>query len=381
MNAPVIGADRADRIICNRSGSRSPARNPRPARAVAAPDQAGRPHHCPARGARRWWRRRCAARCPGVHNRSRLNARSIPGEWRGRLPFPPVAAPPVPPVDADAVARAATLLGKAERPLIVVGAGALNAGPEVQAIAELLEAPVSSFRRGRGVIPTTHRLAVSFTEGHRFWKTADAVLAIGTRLYWQQSNWGVDDKLPIVRLDIDAQEINRFRHPACALIGDAAATCCGRCSRSCRRTTAPARPYRGAGFRARLVREKLSRQEPQMGFLRAIRAALPDDGIYVEDVTQVGFASRLAFPVTRRGHIFRPGIRTRWAGATARRWARKPPCRGARWWRWRAMAGSCTRPRNWRPPCGINCQWLLLYSMMARSGMCAASSRCSMATG
>jgi acetolactate synthase-1/2/3 large subunit len=34
-----------------------------------------------------------------------------------------------------------------------------------------------------------------------------------------------------------------------------------------------------------------------MGFLRAIRAALPDDGIYVEDVTQMGFASRLAFPV------------------------------------------------------------------------------------
>ncbi len=93
---------------------------------------------------------------------------------------------------------------------------------EVQAIAEALQAPVSSFRRGRGVIPTTHPLAVSFTEGHALWKNADAVLAIGTRLYWQQSDWGVDDSLPIVRLDIDPEEINRFRRPACALVGDAA---------------------------------------------------------------------------------------------------------------------------------------------------------------
>ena len=62
--------------------------------------------------------------------------------------------------------RAAKLLAKAERPLIVVGGGALDAGAEVQAVAEAVQAPVSSFRRGRGVIPTTHPLAVSFTEGH-----------------------------------------------------------------------------------------------------------------------------------------------------------------------------------------------------------------------
>ena len=44
-----------------------------------------------------------------------------------------------------------------------------------------------------------------------------------------------------------------------------------------------------------------------MGFLRAIRAALPDDGIYVEEVTQVGFASRLAFPVHAPRTFLSPG--------------------------------------------------------------------------
>jgi acetolactate synthase I/II/III large subunit len=53
--------------------------------------------------------------------------------------------------------------------------------------------------------------------------------------------------------------------------------------------------------------QRLVRQEPPMAFLRAIRAALPEDGIYVEDVTQVGFASRLAFPVPGPRLFLSPG--------------------------------------------------------------------------
>src|SRR5205823_1473905 len=36
---------------------------------------------------------------------------------------------------------------------------------------------------------------------------------------------------------------------------------------------------------------------PQCAYLAAIRAELPDEGIYVEDLTQVGYVGRLAFPV------------------------------------------------------------------------------------
>jgi acetolactate synthase-1/2/3 large subunit len=222
----------------------------------------------------------------------------------GAVEFPDVVAPAPPPVDVEAVKRAAQLLGNAERPLIVVGGGALNAGAEVQAVAETLQAPVSSFRRGRGVIPTSHPLAVSFTEGHALWKNADAVLAIGTRLYWQQSVWGVDDTLPIVRLDIDAEEINRFRRPACALIGDAATVLRALLAEL------PAGKRNRAEELAQVrnaFEQRLARQEPPMSFLRAIRAALPDDGIYVEEVTQVGFASRLAFPVHAPRTFLSPG--------------------------------------------------------------------------
>jgi acetolactate synthase I/II/III large subunit len=225
----------------------------------------------------------------------------------GAVAFPEIAAPTPPPVDAEAVTRAAKILGEAERPLVIVGGGALGAGPEVQAVAEALQAPVSSFRRGRGTIPTTHQLPVSFTEGHALWQNADAVLAIGTRLYWQQSVWGVDENLPIVRLDIDPDEIDRFRRPACALLGDAATVLRALLSelpahnRARRKRDAELAAVRAA------FAERLARQEPPMGFLRAIRAALPVDGIYVEEVTQVGFASRLAFPVHAPRTFLSPG--------------------------------------------------------------------------
>ena len=222
----------------------------------------------------------------------------------GPVVFPPIETPPPPPVDPEAIAAAVAILSKAQRPLIVVGGGALNAGPEVAAIAERLAAPVSSFRRGRGVIPTTHPLAVSLTEGHALWKTADAVLAIGTRLYSQQSVWGVDAGLAIVRLDIDPDEIARFRRPACGLLGDAAVTlrALPAALPAGQGTPNPALPGVKAAFAARLARH-----EPPMSFLRAIRAALPADGIYVEEVTQLGFASRLAFPVPAPRTYLSPG--------------------------------------------------------------------------
>ncbi len=208
--------------------------------------------------------------------------------------------------DPQAIAAAVAILRQAQRPLIVVGAGALSAGQNLLAVAERLHAPVTSFRRGRGAIPTDHPLAVSFTEGHALWKTADAVLAIGTRLYWQQANWGVDAALKIIRLDIDPEEITRLRHPACALLGDAAATLQA-LDDALAASGGTWKPNPDLPAVRAAFAERLARHEPVMSFLRAIRAALPADGIYVEEVTQVGFASRLAFPVPAPRMFLSPG--------------------------------------------------------------------------
>lgn len=44
-----------------------------------------------------------------------------------------------------------------------------------------------------------------------------------------------------------------------------------------------------------------------MSFIRAIRAALPPEGVVVEDVTQIGFVGRLAFPVAAPRRYLSPG--------------------------------------------------------------------------
>ncbi len=234
------------------------------------------------------------------------------------LPAEPMRLP-AETIDDEAIEAAAKILGNAERPILVLGGGAQDASAEVIEIAQLLEAPVSSYRRGRGVIPSSHRLAVDMPVGHRLWKDADAVLAVGTRFFIQNGNWGIDDRLKVVRVDIDPDEPDRFRTPDVALVGD---------SRAQLRALIAALPKHNRkrasrddelkGHRAWFA-ERLSRLEPQIGFLKAMRAALPEDGIFVDEVSQMGFASRVAFPVEKPRTYLSPGYQDNlgWGFGTA----------------------------------------------------------------
>lgn len=234
------------------------------------------------------------------------------------LPAEPLRLPPET-IDDEAIEAAARILGNAERPILVLGGGAQDASAEVIAIAELLEAPVSSYRRGRGVIPSSHRLAVDMPVGHRLWKDADAVLAIGTRFFIQNASWGIDDKLKVVRIDIDPDEPERFRKPDVALIGDSAAqlrALIAALPKHNRKRASRAEELKGhRGWYA----ERLSRLEPQMSFLKAIRRALPEDGIFVDEVSQIGFASRLALPIEKPRTYLSPGYQDNlgWGFGTA----------------------------------------------------------------
>lgn len=238
----------------------------------------------------------------------------------GAVDLVPAPASPDPVlIDEDAAEQAAKILGGARRVLIVLGGGAQDASEEVRQIAEMLEAPVVGYRRGRGVLPSSHRLSVTLPIAHRLWREVDAVLAVGTRLFYAQSQWGVDDDLKIVRVDIDPDEPARFRRPAAAVIGDAAPALRAIIARLARHNLKRAsREEEIAGHRAWLA-ARLSSLEPQVSFLRAMRAALPEDGIFVDEVTQVGFASRIAFPVEKPRTFLSPGYQDNlgWGFGTA----------------------------------------------------------------
>ncbi|MCX7366247.1 MAG: thiamine pyrophosphate-binding protein [Alphaproteobacteria bacterium] len=239
---------------------------------------------------------------------------------RSQVTLPDAPLPlPASDIDDEAIEAAAKILGNARRPILVLGSGAQHASAEVIAIAEMLEAPVSSYRRGRGIIPSSHRLAVDMPVGHRLWKEADAVLAVGTRFLIQNGQWGIDANLKVVRIDIDPEEHDRFRKPDVAIVGDSAAQL--RALLAALPKHNRQRPSRAAeigGHRGWLA-DRLSRLEPQMGFLKAIRAALPEDGIFVDEVSQIGFASRVALPMERPRTFLSPGYQDNlgWGFGTA----------------------------------------------------------------
>lgn len=218
---------------------------------------------------------------------------------------PPVPAPPAP--DAALIEKAAGILAAAERPMIMVGGGALDAAGGVRALAEALEAPVVALRSGRGVIGDRHYLSQPWPAGHQLWAEADAVLAIGTRLQVPRMEWGEDPGLPIIRVDIDPTEIKRLSRPAVGIVADAAMTAAALLEALARRDMA--RPSRRRELTA-LKEEwgaEIARLEPQVSYVRAIHEALSDDGFFVGDLTQVGYAAMLALPVHEPRHYINAG--------------------------------------------------------------------------
>jgi acetolactate synthase I/II/III large subunit len=215
--------------------------------------------------------------------------------WVGSDPV--VLAPARPPEpDPEAVARAAQILNGAKKPMIFVGSGAAGASPLLRRLAKLLGAPVVAGWMGQGVMDGRSPLSVSLTMAHRLWPEVDVALAIGSRFQRVQMDWGLDDAVQVIRVDLDAVELGRHAKPEVGLLADAGDAL----EALMPQIHAGERP----GWRARVAAVKdevsaLYRRElaPQLAWIEAIRTALPEDGILVEDLTQIGYVSRIAFPV------------------------------------------------------------------------------------
>jgi acetolactate synthase-1/2/3 large subunit len=181
-----------------------------------------------------------------------------------------------------------------------------------------LQAPVLAYRRGRGVLDSRNPLSVTLPLGRELWGEADVVLGVGTRLFYPFTQWGLDSGLAVIRIDADPEEPERYARPAVALIGDAAPIV-RRLSNALARHHAPSRRAEMEERQSRMRRHLLDKLAPQFAFLEAIRAELPDDGIFVDEVTQIGFAARLLFPVYKARTFLSPGYQDNlgWGFATA----------------------------------------------------------------
>ncbi|MGH7919898.1 MAG: thiamine pyrophosphate-requiring protein [Candidatus Dormibacteraceae bacterium] len=134
--------------------------------------------------------------------------------------------------DPKVVDEVARVLVEAERPLIYAGQGVhyAEAWPQLQAFAELLEAPVATTIEGKSAFPEDHALALGCA-GHSmpgpvydFLHRADLIFGIGCS--FTKTNFGarIPEGPTIVHATLDPLDIDKEVRCDHALVGDAALT-------------------------------------------------------------------------------------------------------------------------------------------------------------
>jgi len=215
---------------------------------------------------------------------------------------------PSPALDPDQIEEAARILGGAERPMIFVGGGAYDAAEEIRELSAMLQAPVVSYQNGRGIIDEREPYALNHPAGNEYWGDCDAALAIGCRMQIERTFWGLDDSVKVVHVDLDPTEINRVAKPTVGIVADAAQAAralIDAAARHNRKRTSRADEL--ADLRARHQVRAESIVGPQMAFLGALRRALPEDGFFVDEFTQVAYVARIGFPVYSPRTMVTPG--------------------------------------------------------------------------
>jgi acetolactate synthase-1/2/3 large subunit len=138
---------------------------------------------------------------------------------------------------------------------------------------------------------------LALAAAYQAWHKTDVLVAIGTRMELQFIRWKhLPPHLQIVRIDIDPAEIPR-RPTDVGVLSDARLAT--RALLEALAGKVRARASREAEFlelKARSRRE-IEAVQPQLAYLDAIRAVLPRDGFFVEEISQVGFTARFGFPV------------------------------------------------------------------------------------
>jgi acetolactate synthase-1/2/3 large subunit len=215
--------------------------------------------------------------------------------------LPPDGAEPTGPAP-EAVARAAALLERAERPLLYVGGGVVSAdaAAEVLALAERLQAPVISSVMGKGIVPDDHPLGLGDGRGRLpilgdVLREADAALAAGARFeIVSDGREGQDLPEALVHLDIDPRVIGRHRPAAVGLVGDA------KVGLRQLLDALPAQPrprcwLDTARVKADKRRVLEQRAGPVLRILDDIRAALPRDAVVCNDLNLISYWGLVAF--------------------------------------------------------------------------------------
>jgi acetolactate synthase I/II/III large subunit len=223
-----------------------------------------------------------------------------------RLPAP--GEPDTPPSpEESAVARAASLIAAAERPVLLVGAGLIASGaaPQLRRLAEQAAIPVAATLHGLGALPHDHPLFLGMVGMHGARATnlvleeCDLLIALGMR-FDDRATGRAEAFCPnarIIHVDIDASELGKIKHPALGIPADA--------GRFLHALAPLIRPDTRAGWlacvetlRAAHGLERPGARDPlrPYGLIAHVAAQAPTDCIVTSDVGQHQMYVAQAFP-------------------------------------------------------------------------------------
>ena len=132
--------------------------------------------------------------------------------------------------DLSGLHEAVQWIREAQRPLILVGGGAIDASPEVMELARIMRAPVVNTLMGMGVVPSSYDLYMGPLGLHgrlaalEMSTEADLIISIGSR--FSDRTYSPHDRMRdpsgrVIHIDIDATEFRKHRHQCVNLQADA----------------------------------------------------------------------------------------------------------------------------------------------------------------
>jgi acetolactate synthase-1/2/3 large subunit len=217
--------------------------------------------------------------------------------WPARPEWPPLKEP-----DESLASAAADRLAGATHPAILAGGGATGAGHALVELAERLGAPVVMTTEGKGAVPSSHPLALPLLAAPAVLERTDVLLVIGSRAHLSRGPLPVPPSVTVIRVDVDPAELDQSIPADLAVEADAGAAATalvdlleslpGPAERAVAERTAAAREL------GRQLRGGLAERFPELAqCCEQLRAVIPQGGVLVDEMTQVGYFARNAYPV------------------------------------------------------------------------------------
>lgn len=211
-------------------------------------------------------------------------------------------------IDQKVLEAAARLINQAQFPVIYAGGGIIssNGGTALKALAEKLSAPVVMSDNGRGALSDEHPLAMNALAGRAVFEHADLVVVVGSRFIdalTPTASWPTQG-IRYIHINIDADDMTPPRNPEVAIAADAAMA-----MRSLTELvgTRSVLSHADAKRVKQWAQQQINAVNPQSSYVDEMRKALPRDGIFVNELTQVGYLARIAFPVYEPRTYIGPG--------------------------------------------------------------------------